>query len=870
MNPAPKHRGVEDTDRDSNVLPADRQHLRQGGNELSGHGILNHDSRLEIGRDFKVVHVENNYHSPIAPFQKREKENRKQLNKAFKRQRRANLSSLKFPQIGLRKINTGDAHTATCRWFLRTPTYLNWLDERQFGTHNGILWIKGKPGAGKSTLMKYVLSQVRRDEKWKLVISFFFYAQGERLERTTIGLYQSLLVQLFHARPHLEKLLDSLPTCHPWTIQSLESLFRDAVLALEDPTLVCFIDALDECEESEIRKMLRFLISLNQDDHRDDISRYIDGILKIGSTDLAKKIRSDIWNSASGVFMWVALVVDILNREYDGGRPDRLRQRLQDIPNDLHDLFHSILTRDEKILDGLVCCIQWILFSTRPLSPQEHYFATLSGVEPDSVLACHSDVSIEDIKRYILGISKGLAEIAGMESPIVQFIHQSVRDYLLNQNGMQKLRQDLGPNVKGYSHEKLRSCCAEYILSVPVREAFCQRRSQNGVVMGETSRPCAKEIALRLPFLEYASRNILRHAEEAQRHAISQSHFLSTFPRAMWIQQVNIYKHPYIQYSSNTTLLYILAEMNCPALIRALVSNQSCFAIEQGRFKAPILAALVTGSGEAVQALLEVQARRLSPDYPDLSLIKELVTKEVNTQGLSQDFRYSEGRSISTHLAQFGSEAIFELFLATEDVDLDLKDSGGATALSWAARCGNEALVKLLLRKGAGIDIQDSLGRTPLSWAAGYGEVGVMRLLLDGGAEVNSRDGSGWTPLSWAVAGHHKATTRLLLSSSADVDLPETQGRSPLFFAVTNGDLAICRILIDSGADVNAQDNLGRVPLSWAVGFNREAVTRLLLDEGARIDVQAYTGGDLLSWASRRRHTVIGHILLTAITEQNT
>lgn len=396
-------------------------------------------------------------------------------------------------------MNTGDAHTATCQWFLRTPTYLDWLDERKFGAHNGILWIKGKPGARKSTLMKYVLSQIPRDEKWKLVISFFFYARGERLERSTVGLYQSLLVQLFNARPHLEDLLDSLPTGHSWTIQSLESLFRAAVLALEDPTLICFIDALDECEESQIRKMLTFLISLSsrpdsdnntrllvcftsrtypyitigtgliihledQDDHRDDISRYIDSMLKIGSTDLARKIRSDLWKSASGVFTWVALVVDILNREYDGGRPDRLRQRLQDIPNDLHGLFHSILTRDENNLDGLLCCVQWILFSTRPLSPQEHYFATLSGVEPDSVPACHSDVSIEDITRYILSISKGLAEIVGTESPIVQFIHESVGYYLLNQSGMQKIRQTSDPMLratatKNFDHVAQSTSC---------------------------------------------------------------------------------------------------------------------------------------------------------------------------------------------------------------------------------------------------------------------------------------------------------------------------------------------------------------------------------------------------------------------------
>lgn len=33
--------------------------------------------------------------------------------------------------------------------------------------------------------------------------------------------------------------------------------------------------------------------------------------------------------------MWVVLVVDILNKEHDGGRVHKLRQRLGEIPGDL-------------------------------------------------------------------------------------------------------------------------------------------------------------------------------------------------------------------------------------------------------------------------------------------------------------------------------------------------------------------------------------------------------------------------------------------------------------------------------------------------------------------------------------------------------
>ncbi|KAI1131971.1 hypothetical protein F5Y10DRAFT_232366 [Nemania abortiva] len=865
----------------SNVSDTDHQDPDQGGIELSGHGIVNSNSRLEIGRDFKVVHIVNHGQPSTADIRAREKARAKEMKEALKRQRRDNLSTLEFPQIGLREMNVDDAHTATCRWFLRKPVYLNWLDENQFGAHNGLLWIKGKPGAGKSTLMKYVLSQIRRDEKWELVISFFFYARGEELEKSTIGLYRSLLVQLFNERPHLEALLDSLLASRQWTVRSLESLFKSAVLALEDTTLVCLIDALDECDESQIRRMLSFLFSLNslpdsdhrprllvcfasryypnitiqrglivhledQDEHRDDISRYIDSMLNIGGTDLAKTIRSDLWNRASGVFMWVVMAVAILNREYDSGRPDRLRQRLRDIPTDLHELFHDILTRDEKNTDGLLCCIQWILFSVRPLSPQELYFATLSGVEPQSVLACHSDVSIENMNKYVLDISKGLAEIVGTESPVVQFIHESVQDFLLSENGMGKIWEGLGSNVRGYSHEKLRSCCAEYILSVD-----------------ETIRSYTKESASTLPFLKYATKYILQHAEEAGRRGISQSHFLSTFPKAIWIPQSNIYKRLYARYNPDTTLLYILAEMNLPTLIRSFMTDQSCFTVEKAHFRAPILAALATGSGKTAQALLEVQARRLPLDYPGLPLIQRLLREDLNPQRYIQDFTSLQDSSMASCLAQSGSEAALRLFLATEDVDFD---SVGVTALASAARFGHEAVVKLLLVKGVDIDLQDEAGRTPLSWATGWGEAAVARLLLERGANANCQDTFGWTPLSWAVARSHRAVVRLLLANDANVNLSDNESRSPLFLAVVNGDRAVCQLLIEAGADINAQDNVGRTPLSWAVGYNQKDVTLFLLDRGARTDVLAYIGGPLLSWASACRHTALGQLLLGRIS----
>ena len=45
--------------------------------------------------------------------------------------------------------------------------------------------------------------------------------------------------------------------------------------------------------------------------------------------------------------MWVVLVVDMLNKQYDSGCIHTLRKWLMDIPGDPHELFRDIMTRDQ-------------------------------------------------------------------------------------------------------------------------------------------------------------------------------------------------------------------------------------------------------------------------------------------------------------------------------------------------------------------------------------------------------------------------------------------------------------------------------------------------------------------------------------------
>lgn len=114
------------------------------------------------------------------------------------------VDSLTLKRMDARLHNIATALPKTCTWHIRQTTFKNWIDDQESQEHEGFLWIKGKPGCGKSTIIKGALNWTNKNScktSW-ITVSYFFNARTIRdLEKSTLGLYRSLVHLLLEAVP---------------------------------------------------------------------------------------------------------------------------------------------------------------------------------------------------------------------------------------------------------------------------------------------------------------------------------------------------------------------------------------------------------------------------------------------------------------------------------------------------------------------------------------------------------------------------------------------------------------------------------------------------------------------------------------------
>ena len=118
--------------------------------------------------------------------------------------------------------------------------------------------------------------------------------------------------------------------------------------------------------------------------------------------------------------------------------------------------------------------------------------------------------------------------------------------------------------------------------------------------------------------------------------------------------------------------------------------------------------------------------------------------------------------------------------------DLNAADNKGMTALHYASRLGNLALVRFLLEKGARLEAKNRSGATPLHCACGsrLPSMELLNCLIARGADLNAVDNQGHTPLIHSAAVYRLDFVQRLIATGVDGNRANHLGQTALFFAV--------------------------------------------------------------------------------------
>jgi hypothetical protein len=441
------------------------------------------------------------------------------------------VEMLKFGDISLRHEAIPEAYEQTFQWVLRkqnersqqqhgrTSTaareiprqgpswdnFVEWLEGDK-----SLYWITGKPGAGKSTLMKFLYHHpktVRYAQEWlnratsvaaahrpscqsssKTQLSlaaFFSWNSGTSIQRSGVGLLRTLLVQLLQDQRNLitELFPERLQRCRlfgsdPRPLGWIE--LSNALHVLISTTRrhrLFFIDGLDEFEDNEHANIVAFVTNLASMDNvkvcvssrpwmvfedkfedmpmlrvqeltRSDILLYIQGRFNAKARfrqlekfrpQQAAKLVDNIADKASGVFLWVFVVVDsLIEGLRDGDDMDALLQRLGDLPDELEGLFDNIVNRlspnyakdaselfqfvrafpDESTIIGL-------FFASKPWQR-----ALETHCKPSTADEIQDDA--ETMRRRLYSRCKCLLDTDSHPRPFapVRWLHRTVREYL--------------------------------------------------------------------------------------------------------------------------------------------------------------------------------------------------------------------------------------------------------------------------------------------------------------------------------------------------------------------------------------------------------------------------------------------------------
>jgi hypothetical protein len=337
-------------------------------------------------------------------------------------------------------------HEHTFEWLWKNPGYSAW----NASEHSNFLFLEGKPGSGKSTLVRYFADHFEADGA---IMSKFFYSHRDgALERDHDNMLQKLLYDILKADEtffiHFQQVYRDLRGLGGrWRREIFKDILRACQKHPLDRKIFLIVDALDESEDAERADIIQFLWELSnsvesavkvfvasrpinefqqtngprhhhillQEENKKDIESYTNTFLQRPEFNdvpgIKEAVKSYIVNTAEGVFLWVKLLENELVRKVIKGSPEMdILGFLKSLPRELGGYYKYSLERlaqsdEDDIRDG-VRIFQFCIFSHRPIQLGElaHALAILRDPPPEpSSLESATPTSIERRLNHCVG-----------------------------------------------------------------------------------------------------------------------------------------------------------------------------------------------------------------------------------------------------------------------------------------------------------------------------------------------------------------------------------------------------------------------------------------------------------------------------------